>query len=216
MKTLVFSDTHLGRVFEEEKYLFLKKRIEKVDQVVINGDFWDGYLTSFDAFLKSPWNQLFPLLKKKRTIYIYGNHDRKAFSDKKTSLFSIVQTRKYVLQNGGKTFVFEHGDRLLPSIDDRIPLSKQVLYYTTSFYTSVERVLTRSIRGTTRIWGFALNNKLKKFIEGKSEFFIFGHTHFAEFDLSHRFVNSGFIQHGLAQYLLIVNGNISPKQEWYK
>jgi predicted MPP superfamily phosphohydrolase len=118
MKILVFSDTHLTHVFEEKKYVFLKKVIESADQVIINGDFWDGYLTSFDAFISSRWNNLFPLLKQKKAVYIFGNHDKACFSDKRTSFFSDIQTKKYSFVDG-MTFYFEHGNTLLPSIDEK-------------------------------------------------------------------------------------------------
>jgi predicted phosphodiesterase len=93
MKILVISDVHLDNAFEKPKYRFLKKIIRRADRVIINGDFWDGYLVKFQQFIQSPWKSLFPLLKSKKTIYIYGNHDKKILSDKHTALFSDIQTR---------------------------------------------------------------------------------------------------------------------------
>ncbi|KUK82735.1 MAG: Metallo-dependent phosphatase, partial [Microgenomates bacterium 39_6] len=87
MKTLIFSDTHLTDRLDPKKMAFLKKIINKADQVIINGDFWDGAFISFDQFLSSPWQELFSLLKKKQTIYIYGNHDKKERCGKGVSLF---------------------------------------------------------------------------------------------------------------------------------
>ena len=93
MKILVISDVHLDNAFEKPKYRFLKKIIRRADRVIINGDFWDGYLVKFQQFIQSPWKSLFPLLKSKKTIYIYCNHDKKILSDKHTALFSDIQTR---------------------------------------------------------------------------------------------------------------------------
>ncbi|MBI3955332.1 metallophosphoesterase, partial [Candidatus Gottesmanbacteria bacterium] len=76
MHTIIISDLHLTRRFEKRKFNFLKKIIERSDQVVINGDLWDYYFSSFSQFVRSPWRQLFPLLKEKKTVYLYGNHDR--------------------------------------------------------------------------------------------------------------------------------------------
>ena len=64
MKILVFSDTHLSSTFEEKKFNLLKEIISRADRVIINGDFWEGYLISFKEFLDSRWKELFPLLKK--------------------------------------------------------------------------------------------------------------------------------------------------------
>ena len=97
MNILVFSDTHLYLPFDGKKFNFLKKIISDSDQVIINGDFFDDYMISFDEFIKSPWNQLFPLLKKKKAIYIFGNHDQEKFSDKRTEQFSDSQKIRYKL-----------------------------------------------------------------------------------------------------------------------
>ena len=45
MKTLIISDTHLYHVFDKRKFFLLKKLFSSVDQVILNGDFWDGYRT---------------------------------------------------------------------------------------------------------------------------------------------------------------------------
>jgi len=68
MKILIFSDTHLTSKFDQEKFDFLKKIVNSSDRVIINGDFWDSWFTNFDDFVKSRWNKLFPLLKKKNTM----------------------------------------------------------------------------------------------------------------------------------------------------
>lgn len=71
MRVLVFSDTHLTKAFDDKKCEFLKKIISDSDQVIINGDFWDGYIISFDEFLKPEWACLFPPLKaKKNFLYL--------------------------------------------------------------------------------------------------------------------------------------------------
>jgi len=71
MKILVFSDTHLTDRFDQGKFRFLQKIINFSDQVIINGDFWDSWFTNFDDFVNSEWRKLFPILLKKRAIYIW-------------------------------------------------------------------------------------------------------------------------------------------------
>ena len=127
MKTLIISDTHLYHVFDKRKFFLLKKLFSSVDQVILNGDFWDGYRTTFDTFVSSPWKELFPLLKKKGAIYIYGNHDRKNFSDERTSLFSIIQKSNHLLTVDKQTYHIEHGHLLHKPIDSLYPFSKKTL-----------------------------------------------------------------------------------------
>jgi len=122
MKHLIFSDSHLTDRFEEDKFKFLYRIISQSGRVIINGDFWDGYLTSFDKFIKSPWKKLFPLLLKKKTIYIYGNHDSPDLSDQRVNLFSIKQTEKYFIVSGEILLRIEHGQNIFKIGDKKLPL----------------------------------------------------------------------------------------------
>ncbi|OGK18225.1 hypothetical protein A2866_05065 [Candidatus Roizmanbacteria bacterium RIFCSPHIGHO2_01_FULL_39_8] len=213
MKILVFSDTHLTHTFEPNKFELLKKIILKADRVIINGDFWDGYRTTFDTFIASDWKRLFPLLKSKKTVYLFGNHDRKSFMDKRMRLFSDTQSETFILRINGKNFIFEHGNRISPLLDES-PLMPHFLN-----------------RITTRIAGFALKNisflqflhkRMNVIIKSKMEkrlkrddILLCGHSHYPEIDLKHKFVNSGYIQNGKAHYLIIEEGKIIAKKEFY-
>lgn len=214
MKTIVFSDTHLSDKFEDKKYTFLKRLIESADRVIINGDFWDGHLISFETFVNSPWKQLFPLLLSKKTVCLYGNHDRREFCDERVGLYSVKQLNSYVLEGGRTSFVFEHGNTTLPSIDERLPLPEIIFTLSTRAYSSFEGFVTRRTKKSIRFWGVFLNSRLKR-KKTNGHFAVYGHTHFAEFDPAHKFADTGFIQHGLAQYLLIDDGVITPREEWY-
>lgn len=216
MKVLVFSDTHLTDALEEKKYALLESLIKEVDLVIINGDFWDGYLTTFDKFIKSPWNRLFPLLKVKNTIYIYGNHDRAEFSDDRVKQFSVNQATSYKLEVKDTTFVIEHGNRLLPAPDEKFNLPKIFSQILTRIYTPLEGVITRLTKTTARFWRIFQNGELKKQIQNKPEIYIFGHTHIPSYEMENHFINLGCFQHGLAQYLIIQDGKAFPHSKLYE
>src|SRR3990167_6496286 len=112
MKILVFSDSHLYLPFDEKKFQFLKKIIIDADRVIVNGDFFDNYMIDFNRFIASPWRQLFPYLLQKRAIYIYGNHDKRIYSNPKVNLFSVIQAERYKIKTANKTFIFEHGHKI--------------------------------------------------------------------------------------------------------
>ncbi len=218
MRTLIFSDSHLNLPFEEKKFNFLRHVIEDADQVIINGDFWEGYKMTFDQFINSPWKHLFPLLKKRKTVYMFGNHDKKIYSDKRANLFSVIQTNRFELKLNGKTLIFEHGNRLYPLLDETHPqlykLIRPILPLSSVHYLFVRKFGSKLVRSTFAKFNKIIKKKLKKELS-KNEVFICGHTHGAEFDLPHQFINTGFIKYGLAQYLLIENKKITPKEEWY-
>ncbi|MBI4009016.1 metallophosphoesterase family protein [Candidatus Roizmanbacteria bacterium] len=218
MKLLVLSDTHLDLPFEEKKFKFLKKIISTADRVIINGDFWEGYNINFKQFINSPWKNLFSLLRSKKTIYLYGNHDRKHYSNKQTFLFSILQTQQYKMRLNGKTLVFEHGNRLMPLIDETHP-NVFNLIKKTNILGFIHKELVRKsgskfFRHFLNMQNKAIKKRIKQELKN-NEIFICGHTHSAEFDLKNNFINTGFIKYGLAQYLIVDSHKLTPKEEWY-
>lgn len=113
VRTLVFSDTHLSTKFNKKLFNALAELISKSDKVIINGDFWEGLAISFDDFLESGWNRLFPLLKQKDTVYVYGNHDHKMHSDDQVLRFCSKAVNEYVLETPSRKYLFRHGHEFL-------------------------------------------------------------------------------------------------------
>lgn len=219
MKILVFSDSHLDQNFEPKKFAFLKRLIESVDQVVINGDFWEGYSMSFNEFLKSPWKELFPLLKRKNTVYVFGNHDKDILSDKRINRFCTTSSWRYKLRTPNYTYVFEHGNRLTPYLDD-IWKMKTLPKPLNVFLGELEELLVRffDVKGLTFLFGRfndVVKEKLKKELK-KNEILVCGHTHVAELDLKARYINNGIMRHGLAHHLIITNGIPTLHRERYR
>lgn len=218
MKILVFSDSHLDQNFERSKLTFLKKLIEAADQVVINGDFWEGYTLTFDEFLNSPWKELFPLLKRKKAVYLFGNHDKEVLSDKRINLFCASSHLRYKLLTPNYTYVFEHGNRLAPYIDDIFKI-KKLPRYLNILLGELEGLVVRLFgpKGLVYLYG-RFNEiskvKIKKELK-KNEVLVSGHTHVAELDLKNKYLNSGLIRHGLAHYLIINNAVPTLHKERY-
>ena len=223
MNILVFSDTHLYLPFDTKKFNFLKKIISKSDQVIINGDFFDNYMISFDEFVNSPWNKLFPLLKTKKTVYIFGNHDQEKFSDKRTEQFSDSQKIRYKLIINKKKFFFEHGHITRPTLDTKFNFSREIKHYG-MLVGHIIRNLFVKIFGkiAVQILFGHLNKGSKIYInkqynQKNDEFYIIGHNHFGEVDETKCFAASGMILYGFAQYLTIdtSSAKITLHEEWY-
>lgn len=121
MTIIIISDTHLTNEFDQKRFDFLKKIILESDQVIINGDFWDGYFVEFKNFIESSWRELFPFLKAKRTVYIFGNHDRREWADEHVNLYSVEQKEKHELRLNERIFHIEHGNKIAPVPDDIFP-----------------------------------------------------------------------------------------------
>lgn len=223
MKTLIFSDTHLLATFYSGKYNFLKKIIQNSDRVVIAGDFWEGKLITFDEFAKSEWNKLFPLLKQKHTIYIYGNHDKEKYGDKRVKLFSDKQAIEYSFKEGENTFKVIHGNTkqikylFIKRIIKITRMSDR--FYFKHLHEDLEHFLVKTFGSKVLLLLFKKYNTVLKKTQGpylsKNEYLICGHTHAAEIDLKNKFINTGIIRHGIGQYVIINEGKIELHDERY-
>ena len=223
MNIIVFSDTHLYLPFDVKKFNYLKKTINSVDQVIINGDFFDGYMINFEDFVNSRWNKLFPLLKSKKAIYIYGNHDKKIFSNKEVNRFSDIQADRYKLKIKNKVYIFEHGQKTRPTPDTMFKLSWKNMHYGMIVVHFVRNLIIKIFGKFIVLLMFGRLNKgskkiIKKLYKPKSnEFYIIGHNHFGEVDEKNHFAASGMILYGFAQYLTIDStAKITLHEEWYE
>lgn len=223
MKTIIFSDTHLTKKFDKRKFAFLKEIIQDADQVIINGDFWEGFTMLLEEFLNTEWKKLLILLGKKKTIYIIGNHDAQAKD--MDHLFPGIRIKKdrYVFERKGKRYIVQHGDSYRLTFQHFIPLhlneNPTRLAWITQSYIFLENLIVRNfgknlLQQTYRVFNNELKRQLKKEAQ-KDDIFIFGHTHAAEIDLANQFANSGIIRHGLAQYLELTEEGLSHKEVWY-
>lgn len=206
--TLVISDLHLDLAYEEKRFQKLRNIISDAHTVVICGDFWEGYAIDFDAFIQSPWSRLFPLLKSKKTVYVYGNHDKQTKSDERVNLFCDVATEQYRQKFGTTEFIFEHGHRLSPKIDALLQIQKpDPFYFAVSEWVQLAFVKLFGPRGFWILF-FGQNEKIKRasaqqFSHLGDYMYVCGHTDCAEIDKGRHFANSGFCKYGYMQYLII-------------
>lgn len=217
MITLVLSDIHLTHRFEKKKFKYLKRIILSADRIVINGDFWDGYFTDFERFITSKWSRLFPLLKSKKTIYLYGNHDRKEWCSEKVSLFSEKQSEALDIKIGKNIFRIEHGNKIVPAPDDKYPWvrNKRIRLLARLTILLLGKILLKPVGQRYRR---RFNRKIKIWWKNAgfdSQVLVTGHSHVAELNLERKYINSGFIQHGLAHYLKIADNKIELINEKY-
>jgi len=212
VKTLILADTHFSAQFESVCYKAIIRLIRSVDRVIINGDFWDDYLTTFDKFVTSDWQQLFPLLKQKQTIYIYGNHDREAFCDKRVKLFSVQQMDKYILETKNQAFLIEHGHSLAKEFEERHPTLTNIFrkfYPWIDFHSQGEGIPGPLIKyyidfNHRRLWQTMLDQ-----LKGNTDWLIgqkhllVGHCHFQLSNPELRIQSLGSFRWGWARYGII-------------
>ena len=209
MKTLIFSDTHLTDTFDQAKYDFLRRIISQADKVIINGDFWDGFRCSFDDFLASDWQQLFPLLLEKQTVYLYGNHDGEEYCDERVSQFSVQQGLEYQIKLRDKVVHIEHGDRLDPLFGSHH--HSQLWDPILKMYDFFDRINITYFRNLLRLLFFPkwlIYLIIKKHVSDFPEntILVVGHTHWPYFNLHRRFINLDAVAYGFGGYVTIDDG----------
>jgi predicted phosphodiesterase len=203
MKLIVLSDLHLSAKFDPKQFDKLHNAIQGSDQVILNGDFWDSFITDFDSFVNSKWSNLFPLLKAKNTIYLYGNHDPQKYTDQRVNLFSVAQEHHYKLAIDGHKLHFHHGNEIALKGGE----SKTIAFLA----RNIEKPLRMFAEPVVNTLLQGLNEKMKQWAKQNlaiDEILVCGHTHIQELALNQQFINSGYNCYGKMQYLLVDDGQI--------
>jgi predicted phosphodiesterase len=217
MSTFVFSDSHLYGKVNKRKLDKLKSLIEKADNVIINGDFWEGLIITFDEFMESDWKELFPLLKAKHTVYVFGNHDHKGLSDDRIYQFCDLAVHEYELKTPKHTYFFTHGAEFLYPRQADVSLLKREHPKQEAFMTDIQRIIF-SIFGPhvlPKSFNF-INKEERQRLTSLDNILVCGHTHRPQYQKDLNFIDLGFFNYGYANYLLIDNeGNFEIKCERY-
>lgn len=211
MRRLIISDTHLGKRFSNRKCRYLENLFKKYDEIILNGDFWDYYSLSFDSFIKSEWNRLFPVMKEK-TVYIYGNHDKRKWSDSRVSLFSKTQSDNFQLEVFGRKVIFTHGHL----IEDfkQIESEKLIKVYRGLRVHNVGMALDYLIM-FLRVNRYKKINNYAKNLKS-NELLVCGHKHISKVNLKNRYVIGGSVLFRRSTYLeLDEKGYLKVLREGY-
>lgn len=218
MRTVIFSDTHLTHRFDRKTYEYLVKILTQADQIIINGDFWDADTTTFDMFINSAWQPLFKLLKDKKTLYLYGNHDAEKFADKRVNFFSVEQKKQLFMKVGKHTLRIEHGDLILPLGPDIPYPTNAINYWYNRLYGFVEYIGSQLLGRHFFIPYQFFSHKAKKWTVANlntDEILVMGHLHRAEHVPEKYYINHGIIRHGIGQYILIEDDKLELVNERY-
>lgn len=215
-QTLIFSDTHFTSQVDRPRLDYIAKLITQADQVIINGDFFDGYLVTFDTFLTSGWSALFPLLQKK-TTYLYGNHDKASMSDARVQAFSSAQDYKLEFALGQTQVVVMHGDALSPSLDGMLPWAMGLLGSLYPGWLLIESNLANALPPVK--WVLDGKRQLKNVRIARyaktlpnEQVLIAGHSHIPY--SSARYYNPGRFSTHFARYVLLgEDGSISVHED---
>jgi predicted phosphodiesterase len=204
MKFLVFSDSHLSTQYDAKFLNWVKYWSKKVDKIIICGDLGDSYFCTLEEFVNSQWKEeLFPILKSKDTIYIYGNHDRKQIDDEKAEAFCNIKAEKYKIKIGERTFQFEHGDRFFRSVDTKIRWLGRVGGF---LQTKLSQIL-----GKTYLKIFSKQTKsVRNEWKDQEDFLVCGHIHCPYIGPNYCILGPGNSKYMLA--LIVDNGNLIPIQ----
>ncbi len=214
-KVVIFSDSHLDGNFNQKQFNAIKRIIADADVVVINGDFWaDKYIT-FDAFMHTAWRELFPLLRKKETYYLFGNHDMPMHSDERIFQFCTYAGFRLKLIAGKLLLHIEHGHLLSGMLIRTILMifeaSPGALHTVTFPIEQLSLVSVNYLKQTGSPLFTRVNDSYKRKREGlePTEILVMGHTHTPQMDLENNYVNLGLTHHGYFSYAVVIHNKIT-------
>lgn len=215
-KVVIFSDTHLSHRSDPAQLKFIERAIGPADRVIINGDFWDYGETTFGEFVNSSWKQLFPLLKKRKAIYLYGNHDLEKACDQRVELFSVKQGDHCLIETTKQQLLVRHGHLLAPSRDVAMPrvfANPPMLKLGNGINLLGVNLALKSYLNL-----FQIRNRLMKKLSSSfqnNQLLVCGHSHLAEYNLEKKYINNGVIRWGLGQYLKVEDGQLNLVRSRY-
>jgi putative phosphoesterase len=178
---LAISDIHLGSpICQSDLTLKILKR-DDYNTLIICGDLLDSY--HINRLCKNQWKiltELRKISKKKRCIFIRGNHDRDAETISSLLGFEFVDEYSQVVNN--KNILFTHGDKW-----DNFTNSKPVIteiasrvYYVLQKLDKNQK-LTRKLKKTIKTWHGAAHELTVRIAQycyiNKYDAVCFGHTH---------------------------------------
>ncbi|MEX1061682.1 MAG: metallophosphoesterase [Patescibacteria group bacterium] len=221
MRTVFLSDTHLSAVVEPARLRYLASLTSRADKLFILGDLWDKDLCTFDEFINSNWQVLFPIWLDREAEYLYGNHDPRNSCDERVAYFSTKQYESLDGEVDGLKLHLEHGHRIVRTHNPLLDWIARFRLGTEPVgYHFLRWVAPRALK-TLGEWAvkFRDGGGTQKLTSQASQYgdriSICGHTHAAVMDLKNRYANCGFIDFGWGQYILIENGEIKLIKERY-
>jgi UDP-2,3-diacylglucosamine pyrophosphatase LpxH len=220
MKTLIISDIHLTPLFNQNKFDYLKKLFNRFDRIIVNGDLYDGYLFSFDQFAQSKWKPLLEILRSKKTMYFYGNHDKGTWIKGKAEKYVDYTDKVHKVKYGKYLLWMEHGDLINRSIAEKIPWAANRI---TAWIVHFIRIWGVIIFGDSfykklNPYHILVHKDLKSWAKQNlkdGQILICGHSHTACLDLENHYANSGFVGQGWASYLVLEDNEIKLVEERY-
>lgn len=212
MRMVVVSDIHLCARFDKKRFDLLKGLFLKADIIVLNGDFWDAYSCSFESFINSEWAALFPLLKKRKTYYLFGNHDSAIeHLPHASDIFGQMQ-KSLDIEVGPHKFHIRHGNFLAPQSDERGGAVHRIFGNLPSDYGARLTCLVYKLggRGFYKFMNQKFNEQMKAWSKENlpsNTILVCGHSHVPEMSLDENYINIGAIDCGQCDYL-----EVSPEK----
>lgn len=118
MKTLLMSDLHIGFKYSRASDVLRVLETETFDRIILVGDIFDMQQMMnrpyWDEHHTEVLKKILKLAKKKKVVYVIGNHDYPLFylQEYTNKIAGIEICREYTYESGGQKFLCIHGDQL--------------------------------------------------------------------------------------------------------
>lgn len=216
MSYLIISDLHLKPNDSYKKIDYLKKLFLKFKNIIIVGDFFEGYNWSFKDIIKNIYfKDLIKIISQKNCVYLIGNHDSCVLKE-----LNIVKKYfkefdfSYELKIKNQKFLFLHSHKIFPSIDEIFKLYYLPKKITSILLNSIGYYKDHRLRALKylKLKKIFIEKDTKQLLEIIDKYYfkrnfwvITGHTHNPIILKDKKYANCGFVDYGFASYLTINN-----------
>lgn len=182
MRTLIFSDSHLGDPrFEDNDFIIDLLKHETYDRLILNGDFADLWLSGFKKISSAPlFKFVAELSKTKEVIWVRGNHDWEITHYLgRPELKNLHIVNRFYTKENNKNILVLHGHQVYGA-KYRSWWTKQVAKLVRFVWKYTGFDFQRLVVGTQNKW---IQNKAKEKRKEITEMFhefdwiVIGHTH---------------------------------------
>lgn len=158
---------------------------------------------SFNNFVESKWQKLFPYLLEKNAVYLYGNHDREEWCDKQV----LAILRRTGNGDGDwrewARISYAHGHTIFEPFEIWPEVNSKLILRVASYINVLRRMFWAESLPKE---GSAINSPMIQWATSnlsEDQILICGHSHYPQIDIAKKFINSGFIGLGYASHVLI-------------
>lgn len=205
----IVSDSHLTIKFSQNLLDAYMKLLNEHDYLIINGDFVEGVLCTFQDIVNSPWIELLEALQKHECYYLVGNHDPIDIAKPFQQYFTWIG-ESMTIETPKQKYHIEHGHHYIDFHEKQLEkIVRTRIYHQLIRLNIFKNKFRNGLPQGIQPYFFRKRDNLyieKSWAQKNHDaFLVTGHTHRSYLNYQKKYANSGTFLAGKSKKYLIVN-----------